>query len=285
MSSPRKQRSANATHGDAVIFRKADEEQIAISTFGAGCVIIGSFLFVVGSICLYPKFGTEGELDGALVYTVASIFFVIDAGLAESAFVGLVQESADSQDCFNCISTQKVFLNAALLFVVGSLAFLPKFGAGGAAAGNCLFIIGCGMMNMVLVSDARSVLRLWQKQDNASARSWMLFTHRHFISEVNFILGNFIFILGCACGLAKGDAIDYVSGAPLAVDLFLVGSMFFLVGSIIAFSKPSKLEYGRMSYLEQVTAEDEEEEGGTASSESNALMGAGSYQGEGGAAC
>ena len=87
----------------------------------------------------------------------------------------------------------------------------------------------------------------------------MLVMHRHFVSELNFVLGNCIFIIGCCVGLVNADAVDAVSGNPLAIDLFFSGSVFFLMGSIIAFVKPSKLEYGRMSYLEQVTADDEED--------------------------
>ena len=108
---------------------------------------------------------------------------------------------------------------------------------------------------------------------------WMLLMHRHFVSELNFVLGNVIFIVGCGIGIVDPNDLNEASGNPLAIDLFLAGSIFFFIGSIVAFVKPSKLEYGRMSYLEQVTADDEEE-----ASSSGLLADSSSYQQQGAAA-
>jgi len=190
--------------------------------------IIGSCLFIIGSVLFYPHFSTISSLykTGVLTFTFGSILFSF-ASLQQllTSFQSLnpTQDISNNKSqpfntdlaisfCRNTIGSISGFL-----FIIGSVAFWPNYGHGGALVGNWLYRCGAslGVVN--------SMWFLIQQQMKSSKFSLLK------LMTLLSLLGSIGFLVGGGCFLYGGK---YDIEGSLA---WLSGSISFLLASLIIY--------------------------------------------------
>lgn len=190
--------------------------------------IISSGLFIIGSILFHPHFSVTSSLykTGVLVFTFGSILCSL-ASLQQllSSFQTLTPTSKTLLDeskpfgvdlavsfCRDTIGSI-----SGLLFAVGSVAFWPSYGHGGALVGNWLYRCGA---SLGVVSSVWSLIR--QQQASSTVSVLKLMALMSLLGSIGFLIGGGFFIYG-----GKYDAQGSFA--------WLSGSVAFLVSSLLIY--------------------------------------------------
>lgn len=117
------------------------------------------------------------------------------------------------------------YLIAGLIFVAGSVAFLPQFGRDGSQVGAILFIVGSAMYLQVCVSEALEILHTHVKGHVLQLEVTKLCV------AASYALGSLLFIVGSvyylpAVSQSTANAINTGSA------IYVAGSVVFLFGSL-----------------------------------------------------
>jgi hypothetical protein len=162
--------------------------------------IIGSFLFIIGSISFHPHFSTVSSWykAGVLTFTFGSILFCfasIQQLLTNFQTIkpkenDLINESKQIDVelaisfCRNTIGSI-----SGLLFTIGSVAFWPSYGHCGALVGNWLYRCGA---SLGVISSIWSLVR--QQMNSSQITILKLVTGLSLLGSIGFLIGGGYFL-------------------------------------------------------------------------------------------
>jgi hypothetical protein len=193
----------------------------------ASFYIIGSCLFIVGSILFHPHFSVTSILykTGVLTFTFGSVLFGV-AALQQligdfqrlSANSNVLREPSNSIDTDVAVSFCRNTIGSisGLLFTLGSIAFWPSYEHAGALVGNWLYRCGA---TLGLISSFWSLIR---QQHPCRYSTLKLMTLLSLFGSIGFLIGGAFFLYGGA----------YDMQGSLA---WLAGSLSFLCSSLLIY--------------------------------------------------
>jgi hypothetical protein len=166
----------------------------------AGLYIIGSCLFIIGSILFHPHFSVTSSLykTGVLCFTFGSIFFCF-ASLQQliANFRSITVKKTDliedsrlfDMDLAVSFCRDTIGSISGLLFSIGSVAFWPGYGHGGALVGNWLYRCGA---TLGVISSTWSLIRQQIKSSKFSILK--LLTLMSLFGSIGFLIGGAYFL-------------------------------------------------------------------------------------------
>ena len=190
--------------------------------------VSGSCLFIIGSVLFHPHFSAVSSLyqTGVLTFTIGSCLFAV-ASLQQlhnnfrSVYSSENILSDDNQSlnmdlavsfCRNTIGSVSGFL-----FIVGSIAFWPSFGHGGALVGNWLYRCGASLS---LLNSLWALIREQMKLSKYTLLKLMILLS--LFGAIGFLVGGGYFLYG-----GKYDSEGSYS--------WLAGSISYLLSSLIIY--------------------------------------------------
>ncbi|CAF1069398.1 unnamed protein product [Adineta steineri] len=190
--------------------------------------IVGSILFIIGSIFFHPHFSVTNSLykTGVLTFVFGSVLFYFSSlqqlfmcfQNLEPSKAGVVNDSKPL-DLDLAISFCRHTLGccSGILFIVGSAAFYPTYGHCGVLVGNWLF--RCGATLSVL-SYVWFLIREQMKSSKFSLVKLVVFIA--LLGSIGFLIGGAFFLAGP----------DYASHGSFA---WVAGSVVFLLSSVMLY--------------------------------------------------
>lgn len=186
---------------------------------------LGGLAFLFGSIFFHPRMDSLSRnipwiTIGASLFIFGCVLFLF--GTLQDLFE---QKRKSSHHYFKShhentklfMSTLNVF--ASISFIYGAIYFLPKFYAMNDHIGDYSFIFGCTIL----------CITSYHHIHNSSNSNERCIVDAH--SSICTIIGSFLFILGCIGYMPENANSD--QDVAIAVDLFIIGSVFFTVGPMI----------------------------------------------------
>ena len=183
---------------------------------------LGGIAFLFGSIFFHPRMDSFSRnipwiTIGASLFIFGCVLFLFGTLQDFSE-----QKRKSSHHYFKShhentmlfMSTLNVF--ASISFIYGAIYFLPKFYAMNGHIGDYCFIFGCTIL----------CITSYHHIHNNSNECC---TDAH--SSICTIIGSVLFILGCIGYMPENANSD--QDVAIAVDLFIIGSIFFTVGPMI----------------------------------------------------
>ncbi|CAM4801444.1 unnamed protein product [Rotaria magnacalcarata] len=191
--------------------------------------IIGSCLFIIGSILFHPHFSKTDSLykTGVLTFTFGSILFGL--GSLQQLLANFRSISSNNNEllineakpfymdlaisiCRNTIGSVNGFL-----FTIGSVAFWPTYGHCGSLVGNWMY--RCGAF-LGVVNSMWQLIRLQMK--STAMTTMKLLALLSLLGSIAFLVGGGYFLIG-----GKHD----IEGSFV----WLAGSVTFLLSSILTY--------------------------------------------------
>ena len=190
--------------------------------------ILGSCLFIIGSILFHPHFSAISSLykTGVLTFTFGSILFsfasvqqlLTDFQSFKPDQDVLINESKPlDMDLAVSFCRNTIGSISGVLFIIGSVAFWPSYGHGGALVGNWLYRCGAslGVVNSIWL-----LIRLQTKSSKFSILK--LITLLSLLGSIGFLVGGGYFLYGGKYDIQGSFA-------------WLSGSIAFLLSSVIIY--------------------------------------------------
>ena len=190
--------------------------------------IIGSCLFVSGSILFHPHFSSTVSLykTGVLMFTFGSALFCLASlqqllgnfrTITPTSDTLLDESNQFAMDLAVSFCRDTIGSISGLLFTVGSVAFWPSYDHGGALVGNWLYRCGA---SLGVVSSTWSLIR--QQQASSTVSVLKLMSFMSLLGSIGFLIGGGFFLYG-----GKHD----VQGSFA----WLSGSLAFLASSLFIY--------------------------------------------------
>lgn len=207
--------------------------------------VIAALLFVPGSVCFLPRFSRqEGYLLlGCRIFVVASIIYCAISVLALGEAMSIKGHTSFE------VWENTLYLAGSLAYLVGSVLYIPEasntsmleaianlgrampkmsladlcdsLDGDHQLAGTILFIIGSIMFALGAFTNALNL----RKFDDLSSRLFTATTTSYLVGSLLFAMGSISFIPHLGCG---------ESMVALGAWNFIVGSIFFLTGSVVS---------------------------------------------------
>lgn len=198
--------------------------------------VLGSILFLSGSILLYPKYASlwngNAPLAGVWIYIFGCVFFVI----------GTQGDFINSARSCNQLSTGRrvvtmynasCYILAALIFQLGSVYFLPDYYGPQPTIGCWSFIIGCILFCFGALVDIAFICITHDDRNKRGVDLWNLVSWNTVVAIGTFV-GAMCFIVGSYYYLPQfiNDEKLGTHYINLALNWYVVGSVFFLINGL-----------------------------------------------------
>lgn len=199
---------------------------------------LGSVLFQVGSIYFYPKFSIlwdgKGGLFGAWAFVVGCIFFFLTTNLS---FVETIAKNNTGSATHRVLVAYNalMYVMAGVIFLLGSLYFLPDLYAKAPALGCWAFLLGSIQFCLAALGDLAFIVTTHEDPREtgvklANLRCWGT------VAALGTFVGAFLFILGSWFYLprfiAQEDAVLAESYMYKSINFYTTGSAFFIINSL-----------------------------------------------------
>jgi hypothetical protein len=210
----------------------------AWSLFRVGSYLIGSLLFLSGSILFYPSYALLWNGNGPYVasycFVIGCILFVIGTN---ADFIDTIRDA----QCFTFwmrvfrIYNRVSYVIAGVIFLLGSVYFIPEYYALYPTLGCWAFIYGSVLFCISGFVDLLFLAYTPNEHEEIS------FTPRKLASwdalaAIATLIGAFLFVLGSYYYLPKfiatEDIVASTAYAVLACIYFIIGSVFFLINAL-----------------------------------------------------
>jgi len=214
--------------------------------------VIAALMFVPGSVCFLPQFSRqEGYLLlGCRIFVVASIIYCAICLLALGEAMSLKGHASFE------VWENTLYLAGSLAYLGGSVLYIPvaptsmlqalwnlghampmmsladlcdSLDGGHQLAGTILFIIGSVLFALAAFTNALNI----RKFDDLSSKLLTTTTTSYLIGSLLFAMGSISFIPHLGCG---------ESMVALGAWNFIVGSFFFLTGSVVSLARTVYLQ-------------------------------------------
>lgn len=195
--------------------------QFRWETVNAVLYKFGGLLFIIGSICFFPKFEAYGDLGawifffGSLVYLVVTVHDLLEVRRH------WVTEGNHSWETFFEYAAALSYAWGTILFTVGSVFFLSVVGWFYAGAwtfviGSLLFIVGA-CINVLQIVHASSVVTLQLMN----------------LTAVSFVVGSVLFMVASVPYLWNVETpSDRITLYAFLAWQYVIGSVLFFLGGV-----------------------------------------------------
>ncbi|WP_269586003.1 YrhK family protein [Roseibium sp. Sym1] len=183
---------------------------------------IGGLIFIFGSVLFFPAFEAYEDV-GAWLFVVGSLFYLLVTGHDLIEVINARRRRSGPPGLWDRLEAAAAltYVGGTLLFIVGSLCFLKRFGAEEAGAtcfvvGSLLFVAGA-VVNVLQIVTAGSLIKLQLMN----------------LTAISFVTGSVLFAVASVPYLwtVKNSADARELYAYLAL-LYVIGSVLFLLGGI-----------------------------------------------------
>lgn len=195
--------------------------QFRWETINAVFYKIGGFLFIIGSICFFPRFETYADL-GAWIFFIGSLIYLVVTvhDLLEVRRHWRTTDDHNRDEILEYTAAAS-YVWGTILFSVGSIFFLSTVGwfhagAWTFVAGSLLFVVGAGI-NVLQIVHSRSIVTLQLMN----------------LTAVTFVVGSVLFTVASVPYLwdVKTPSVRTTLYAFLAWQ-YLIGSVLFFLGGV-----------------------------------------------------
>ena len=203
--------------------------------------LIGGFTFIIGSIFFLPAYERLITI-GVLLYFCGSFLYVVVTvhDLFESINHLKCQDQIQSMHLFELFAAT-LYTSGTLLFIVGSLLFLPQvdliaFGAWCFIVGSTFFSTGA-FINILQIVQAGSLLTL--QLLNATAICFV-------VGSILFLVASIPYLWKIVDPQIKNDLFTYVAWE------YIVGSLLFFTGGVFNYYRifEATSHYRTIAFLE-----------------------------------
>ncbi|GLE03113.1 hypothetical protein PINS_up011992 [Pythium insidiosum] len=202
-----------------------------------GSYIVGSVLFLLGSILFYPKYAVmwngQGAVIGAWTFLFGCICFLLGT---HGDFIDIVRNNSGTplRRVINAYNGT-MYVGAAAVFQLGAIYFLPDYYVKSPSLGCYAFIVGCVMFCYASFIDL--VFILFTSSDNQSRGlqlrnlfSWSATVALGcFFGAVFFILGSYFYLPKY---IAQEDTVMATHYMNKAITFYVIGSVFFIINAL-----------------------------------------------------
>ena len=201
--------------------RKDLKSQFVWETINAVFYKIGGVLFIVGSICFFPKFEAYADL-GAWIFFVGSLIYLV-VTMHDFLEVKHYWKTSNHHDLKKSLeyTASASYVWGTILFTIGSIFFLSAVGwfyagAWTFVAGSLLFVLGA-CINVLQIVETRSMLTLQLMN----------------LTALTFVVGSVLFTVASVPYLWDVKApSDRTTLYSFLAWQYLIGSALFLIGGI-----------------------------------------------------
>lgn len=183
---------------------------------------IGGLIFIFGSVLFFPAFEAYEDV-GAWLFVVGSLFYLLVTGHDLLEVINARRHRSQPPGLWDRLEAVAAltYVGGTLLFIVGSLCFLKRFGATEAGAicfvvGSLLFVAGA-VVNVLQIVTAGSLIKLQLMN----------------LTAISFVTGSVLFAVASVPYLwtveSRADAHELYAYLAL---LYVIGSVLFLLGGI-----------------------------------------------------